>query len=177
MGWISYVQRCDICFVFHQINVTVFAAVILAHGAFHFRVAMMPNKNTFTAITTVARHFHMHFCYQRAGGIKYSQTPVGRFVFNGAGNPMGTEDDHLIIWHFMQFFNKNCTTLTQILHHKLVMDYLMTDVDGRTKHIQGTIYDVDCTVNTCAKTARVGKSNMHEQGLAYDKEAVLGSAF
>jgi hypothetical protein len=138
------------------------AAVVLAHGAFYFRVAMVADKNAFTAVAAVTHDFHVNLGYQRAGGIEYTQAAPGGFILYRTGHSMGTEDNQLVIWDFVQFIHKDRTTLTQVIHHKLVMDYLMPHIDWCTEYIQSTVNNFYSAINTRAKAAWVGESNLHE---------------
>jgi hypothetical protein len=42
------------------------------------------------------------------------------------------------------------------------MDYLMPHIDWCTEHIQSTVNNFYGAINTCAKAAWVGESNLHE---------------
>src|SRR5690606_32177836 len=70
---VFHLQRQHIGLIFHQINSTTFAVIVLAHGAFHFRVAFGPNQKPFAATGAVRAAFRMHFSHQRPGGIKSAQ--------------------------------------------------------------------------------------------------------
>jgi len=69
---------------------------------------------------------------------------------------MRTENDNGAIGYLVQFFYKNCTSFPQIFHNVPVMHDLMPHVNWRTEQFECAFDDGDGTVNSGAKTARIG---------------------
>ncbi len=65
---------------FHQVDITAVAAIILAHGAFHFRMSGMTNQNAFAPFCAETGHFQMHFGDQRTGSVKHLKSSQRGFL-------------------------------------------------------------------------------------------------
>src|SRR5690554_1554479 len=160
---VFYVQPLHVGFVFHQVDIAAVAVVVLAHGAFHFRVAVVADEHTFAAVAAVAHHFHMHFGDQRAGGVEHFQATAGGFVLYRLGYAVSAEDHQLVVWHFVQLVHKDGTALAQVAHHKLVVDHFVAHVNGRTEHVQCAVYDFYGAVYVGTEATGVSESDLHSQ--------------
>jgi len=68
---IVHLQVGDVFFVFNQVDGAAVAGVVLAHGAFDFRVTGMADQDAFATVAAITRHFDVHLGYQRASGIEH----------------------------------------------------------------------------------------------------------
>src|SRR5690554_1078728 len=160
---VFYFQLLYVRFVFHQVDVAAVAVVVLAHGAFHFRMTVVADEDAFAAVAAVAHHFHMHLGDQRAGGVKHFQATAGGFVLNRLGHAMGAEDHQFVIRHFVQLVYKDGAALPQVAHHKLVVDHFVAHVNGSTEHVQRAVYDFYGAVYAGTEATGVSESDLHSQ--------------
>src|SRR5450830_1687279 len=158
---VVYLQAGDVFFVFHQVDRATVAAVVLAHGAFDFRVAGVADQDAFTAIAAVARDFDMHLGDQRAGGIEYFQAAACRFGTYRLGYAMGTEDYDDVVRHLIEFFDKDGAASAQVFDHEFVVDDFMAHVDRRPEDFQGAVDDFDRPVHAGAEATGVGEFDLH----------------
>src|SRR5690606_24387387 len=163
LAWIFHFQHFYVGFVFHQVDVAAVAVVVLAHGAFHFRMAVVADEDAFASVAAVAHHFHMHFGDQRAGGVEHFQAAAGGFVLYRLGYAVGAEDHQLVIWHFVQLVHKDRAALPQVADHELVVDHFVAHVDGRPKHVQCAVYDFYGAVYAGTEATGVSESDLHSQ--------------
>ena len=120
----------------------------------------MANQNALLAALGVAQYFQMHFGDQWAGGIEHFQaTPLG-IGLHRPGNTVGRKDDDDIIGDFIQLFDKHSAAGAQRFNHKAVMNHLMTNIDGRTKHIERAVNDIDRAVHAGTKATRISQFNL-----------------
>lgn len=164
---IFHLQPGDIIFVFDEVDGATIAGVVLAHGAFDFRVPFMADQDGFATITAVLGHLDMHLGDQRAGRIEHLQATAGSFLAHSLGHTMGTEDDDDVIRHLVQFFDEDGPTVAQVFHHELVVHHFMAHVDRRAEDFQRTVDDLDCPVDPRAEAARVGEFDLHARLQAY----------
>src|SRR5471032_313900 len=118
----------------------------------------MANQNRFGALTAGARNFHMHFGYQRAGGIK-EHRQLTRFSFSThrLRHTVSREDQNRSIRHFTDLFDKNRTALTQAVYHIAVMHHFMTNVDRRSVELQRAFNNADRAINSRTKSSRISQ--------------------
>jgi len=74
---------------------------------------------------------------------------------------VGAENDRCGIGDFIEFFNKNRAALFEVFDHKAVVDDFMADVDRCAEEFNCALDDFNRAVNTGAKTAGIGKENVH----------------
>lgn len=153
---ILHFQTGNILLVFHQVDITAITVIVLAHGALHFRVAMVPDEDTFTAIAAVSHDFQVDLGDQRAGSVEDFQAPVGSFVLDRLGDAMGAEDHQGIVGHFVQLIHEDGAPVAQVIHHVLVVDHFVAHVDGGAEDLQGPVDDFDGSVHPGAEAAGVG---------------------
>ena len=158
---VLHLQVGDVFFIFYQVDSAPVAGVVLAHGAFNFRVTGVADQNAFTAITAVARHFDVHFGHQWARSIEYFQATACRFGTYGLGHAVGTEDDDNVIGHLVEFFDKDRTACAQVFDHELVMDDFMAHINRRPEDFQGAVDDFDRPVHAGAEATGVGEFDLH----------------
>jgi hypothetical protein len=79
----------------------------LPHGALYLGMSSMSDQYHLVSIATATGNFEMHFGYQRAGGIEYTQLALFCFFADRLGDAVGTEYHAVSIWHIAQFINKN----------------------------------------------------------------------
>lgn len=70
-------------FVFNEVDRAAIAGVVLAHGAFDFRVTGVADQDALTTVAAVFGDFDVHLRHQRAGCIEYFQATTGSFVAYG----------------------------------------------------------------------------------------------
>ncbi|MCY1177922.1 hypothetical protein D9M73_182480 [compost metagenome] len=159
---VAYLEGGDVLLVFNQVDVAAIGRVVLAHGAFHFRVAFVADEDAFVAVAAVAHDFHVHLGDQRAGGVEHLQAAILGFLAHGLGNAVGTEDDDGVIRHLVQLFDEDGATITQVFHHELVVHDFVAHVDRRAEHVQRAVDDLDRAVNAGAEAAGVGEFDLHD---------------
>ena len=71
--------------VFHQVD----AAFQLAHGAFHFGVALVADHDELKTLFVQLGHFYVHLGHQRAGGVKNLKAARLRLVLHGFAHAVG----------------------------------------------------------------------------------------
>jgi hypothetical protein len=65
-------------------------------------------------------------------------------------------------WNFIEFLNKNSTSSAQSIDYNFIVNDLMTNINGRSKQINGTINDINRAINARAKTSGIGELNLHQ---------------
>ena len=86
-----HLQCRNLIDILDQINIAAVAAIVLAHRAFDFGMALVADQNAFAAGAAVAQHFHMHLGHQRAGGI---ETPLSLRRFGLVAHRLGEHRAH-----------------------------------------------------------------------------------
>jgi hypothetical protein len=72
---------------------------------------------------------------------------------------VGAEHGDGVIWNFMQLFDELGALSLQPLDHVMIMNDLMTHIDGLAVFDQGPLNDIDRSHNPCAETARLGQNH------------------
>ncbi len=121
----------------------------------------MTDKDRFFTATAGARHFHMHFCHQRAGRVEDRQIAAFRFVAHRLGNAMRRENQDRAVRHFAYLLDKNRAALAQAVYHIAVMHHFMTHINRRAVQGQRVFDNADCTVNASTKPTRVSQQDLH----------------
>ncbi len=159
---VAHNQRRHLRLVLYQIDITSSTAVKLTHGAFDFRVTAMSDEDALAAIIAVARHFNMHFCHQRTGGVEHTQTTHRRLFAHRLRHAVGTEDHDAIIGHLVQLLHEDRATGTQVVDYESVVHYLVAHINRRAEHLQRPIDDIDSAIHTRAKPPGIGETNVHQ---------------
>src|SRR3546814_441386 len=134
---VTHLQGGDVFFILDQVDRTTVTSIVLAHGAFDFRMALVADQDALTTVTAVARHFDMDLGHQRAGGVEHLQAPTGGFGTHRLGNPVGTENHDDVVRHLIQFLDEDRPAATQVFDDKFVVDHFVAHVDGRPEYFQG----------------------------------------
>ncbi|KPY72158.1 Uncharacterized protein ALO45_05548 [Pseudomonas syringae pv. syringae] len=158
---VAHLQAGNILFVLDQIDRTAVGGVVLAHGAFDFRVTGVAYQDALAAITAVTGDLDMHLGHQRTGSIEHLQTTACRLGTNSLGNTVGAEDNDDVIRHLIQLFNEDRTARAQVFDDKFVVNDFMAHINRRTKHFQSAIDDFDRAVHSGTKAAGVGEFDLH----------------
>ncbi|KPW25998.1 Uncharacterized protein ALO83_04863 [Pseudomonas cannabina pv. alisalensis] len=158
---VAHLQRRHVVFILDQIDRAAIGGVVLAHGAFDFRVTGVADQDALATITAVASDLDMHFGDQRAGGIEDFQATTGSLGAHGLGNAVGTENNDDVVRHLVQLFDEDRAARAQVFDDKFVVYHFMSHVDRRTKHFQSAIDDFDRAVHTGTKAAGVGEFDLH----------------
>ena len=98
----------------------------------------------------------MYLGDQWTGGIKDLETSATSLILDCLGDTVGAENYDYIIRHFVQLIDKYRTPGAQVIHHKLVVDHLVADIDRGAKHFQSAIDYIDSAIDTGTETPRVG---------------------
>nr|WP_243411107.1 hypothetical protein [Salmonella enterica] len=160
LAFIFDIQRPDVLWRLHQVH-PPFRVAVLAHGAFHFRVPGVADENRFLTATAGARHFHMDFRHQRAGGVKNGKIAAFRLVTHRLGNPMSGENQNGAIRHFANLLYKDRPALAQAVHYIAVMHDFVPNVNWRAVNSERIFNNADSAVYPGAKTAWVGQQDLH----------------
>src|SRR5690606_12980592 len=151
----------DVLHVFYQVDAAV---VELAHGAFHFRVALVSDHDELVALAAQLGHFHMHLGHQGAGRIEDLKAPVIGLMTHGLAHAVGAEDEGGAGGHLGEVFDEDGTLGHEIVHHVGVVHDLVTHIDGRAVLGQGPLHDLDGAVDAGAKAPRLGQQNIVDTG-------------
>ena len=103
----------------------------------------------------------MDFGDQRAGGVKDFQATLSGFLMDTLGDAMGAEDHRGVIGDFGQLLDEHRSLLSQPIHNILIVHDLMAHIDRRFEQFQRSFHNSNGAVHTGAKTARIGKSDLH----------------
>ena len=76
---------------------------------------------------------------------------------------MRTENHNAIVGHFVEFIDENRAALAQIIDNEFVVHDFMAHIDRRTEHIERAIDDFDGAIDTGAKAARIGETNLRHR--------------
>jgi hypothetical protein len=85
----------------------VHARVGLAHGAFHFGVAVVADHDDLAALLAHLGHFHVHLGDQRAGGVEDAQAARIRLGAHRLGHAVGREHQRIAGRHFAQVLDED----------------------------------------------------------------------
>ena len=74
---------------------------------------------------------------------------------------MGTENHRATIRHLVQFIDKHGTARPQTFDNMAIMHDFMAHIDRGTKQLQCAFDNLDSTINTGTKTARICENNFN----------------
>ena len=168
---VAHLQRGDLLDAFHQIDIAPVGRVELPHRAFHLRVSGVSDQHTFMPLAAVARNFHVHLGDQRTGGIEHPEPTVLGLEPYRLRHTVCAEDHDRAIGHFVEFIDEHCTTLAQIIDHETVVHHLVAHVDRCAENLEGTIDDLDRTIDTGTEAARIGQPNAHRRNPPHRRTA------
>src|SRR5690606_25033616 len=165
LGGIGELIRIDIREIgrlFGGLDQDDLAGVELAHGADHFRVALVADQQDATAALVMALYRRMHFLHQRTGGVHRHELALFGVLVYCRGDPVGAENRDGPGGHFVQFLHEHGALVAEALHHELVVHDFMSHIDGRAEFFERLFHDADGTLHTRAKTAGRGEINLHK---------------
>src|SRR5690606_19900275 len=97
----------------------------------------------------------VHFRNQRAGCIEDLQTALLGLAAHGPGYAMRRKNDDGATGRIVEFIDENCALFVQILYDVPVMYDFMPHVNGATVQFEGSLDDLDGTIDARAKAARL----------------------
>jgi hypothetical protein len=77
----------------------------------------------------------MYLCHQGAGGVKYLELATLGLALYRFGNAMSAEDDVIIVGNLVEFLDKYCALLLEVIDDVAVMHDFMAHVDRRAKKL------------------------------------------
>ena len=146
---------------FNQINLAAVPRVVAPQCALNLRVPGVANQHAFNPAGSIARHFHVHLGDQRTGRIKYLKSATIRLVLDGTADSVRTKDHRGIVGHLLEFFDKYRTAVAQAIHHIAVMNHLVANINRRAEDIDGTVDNLDRSIDPSTKPPRIGQFNLH----------------
>ncbi|MNL08466.1 hypothetical protein D3C87_1291890 [compost metagenome] len=158
---VVHLQFGDVFLVFDEVDRTAIAGIVLAHGAFDFRVPGVADKDAFTAVAAVACDFDVHLGHQRASGIEHFQATAGGFGAHSLGNTVGAEDHDHVVRHLIQLLDEDRATIAQVFDDEFVVDHFVAHIDRRPEDFQGAVDDFDRPVHAGAEATGVGEFDLH----------------
>ncbi len=132
-----------------------------AAGAFHFGMAAMADNDQFIAGAMVFLCLHVHFSYERAGGVDDLQAAVFCFLHAPVRHAMGAENGDGAGGHIGQRLGENGAFFPEIADDVLVMHYFVQHIDRRTEDFQCFLDHVDRSDNAGAESAGFGEGHLH----------------
>src|SRR6185437_1020241 len=77
------------------------------------------------------------------------------------GHAMGAEYSDGAFGHLVQFLDKAGAIVLELVHHMLVVNDLVADIDGLAILIERLLHDIDGTHDPGTEAARLGKNDTH----------------
>ena len=151
----GHLQPLHVGLGLHQMD----AVIGLTHGAFHLGVAGVADHDDVVAFLAHLGHFHVHLGDQRTGGVEDLQATTGSLGPHGARHAVGGKDHRGAVRHLVQLVDEDGALLAQRGDHVVVVDDLVTHVDGRAMQRQRTLDDGDGAIDAGAEAARLRQQN------------------
>ncbi len=102
----------------------------------------------------------VYFAHQRACGIYKEHFPRLCLFGNRFRHAMRRKNNGTpIVRNFVEFFYKDRAFFAQAINDIFIMHYFVTHIDRRAIFIKRPLNDLDCTIHTCAETARRRQEN------------------
>ena len=76
---------------------------------------------------------------------------------------MGRKNDGRTGWNLIEFINEHRAHAPQARDNMVVMNNFMAYVDRRPELIESTFDDLDCTIDTGTKSARLRQHDLHQR--------------
>src|SRR5689334_17270850 len=133
----------------------------LAHRAFDFWMAGMPDQDQLAAAAGIALALVVNLRDQRTGRIENRQAARLRILDHGLRHTMGTEHGHRTVGNFVQFLDEARTLVLQRVDDVLVVHDLMADIDGLAELLERPLDDVDRANDAGAESAGLGENDSH----------------
>ena len=78
------------------------------------------------------------------------------------GAQIGPTGVFSVVGNIGELLHEDRAFLGQVVHDVLVVDHLVTHIDGGTEDIERPLDDLDGPIHTCAKSTGIGKDDFHE---------------
>ena len=118
-------------------------------------MAFVADHDDLASLLAHARDFRVHLGHEGAGGIEHAQPARVGLAANREGHAVGGKDDGAARRNVRQFLDEDGALRAKVLHHELVVDDLVTHVDGRAVHLERALDDGDRAVDARAESARL----------------------
>ena len=139
----------------------------LAHGADHLGVPGVPDEHDFQSKGMVPFGLDMHFGHQRARGIEKEHLARAGRCRDSLRHPVCREYHRRVgIRDLVQLLHKNGAFGPKVVHYELVVDDLMSHVDGRTVFFESQLDNLDGAVDAGAEAAWGSKIDRERRPLA-----------
>jgi len=99
----------------------------------------------------------MHLGDQRAGGVEDVEAALGRLAAHRLADAVGAEHQGRAGRHLGQVFDEDRALGLQVIDDIGVVHDLVAHIDGRAELDQRPLDDLDRTIDTGAKAARLGQ--------------------
>ena len=145
-----------------QIDATgAVAAPVLPERALDLRMPGVTDEDALPALVLVMTDLHVDLGDQRADGVEDLEAPPCAFLAHRLGDPVGAEDHGAVVGNIVKLVNEHGTLGAQAIDDILVVDDLVADIDRRPIEIECALDDPDGAIDSGAKTAWVGKHDLH----------------
>ena len=112
----------------------------------------------------------MHFGDQWTGGVEHLQSALLGLFLHHPGDTVGTENNDGVVGHLVQFLDENRAPAAQSIHHEAVVHHLMTHINRRPEHVQGTVDDGDGAIDAGTETTGIGETDIHRDQFIVNSE-------
>ena len=158
LAGIAYDQFIDVRRGLHQIDPgLIVRAPVLAHGAFHLGVALVPDQHHLVARFAMPCDLQMHLGDQGAGGIEHGQVTLPGLLAHLLRHAVGAEDHGASIRDLGQFVDEYGAAVAQTLYHEAIVHDLVAHVDRCPEGVECAFHDLDGPVDTGTETTGVGE--------------------
>ncbi len=156
-GRVAHLQPIDVGGLLHQVD----ARVRLAHRALDLGVPGVPDHHHLAPFLAHLGDFDVHLGDQRAGRIEDPQLARIGGVAHRARHAVRGEDHRRAVGHLVELVDEHRTACAQFTHHVLVVHDLVSHVDRCAVEIERALDDLDRSVHSGAKAARLCKKGFH----------------
>ena len=156
-GWICHLEFFGFLDCFDQMH----SIGRLPHRPFYFHVPRVTDHDDLEPRPLHAMHFLMDLGDQGAGGVEGSQATLGCRNADRRRDAMSAENQARAGLHIFGFFDEDRAFRPQIIHHPLVVDDLVAHVDRFLVSGDASLDNLDCPVDTSAKTPGIRENNFH----------------
>ena len=107
----------------------------------------------------VAFGFAMDLGDQRTGRIDIEQVAPARLGRHRFRHAVRGKDDGTVVGHLVEFVDEDRALCLQVLDHETIVHDLVPHIDRPAVALQGTLDDLDGTVDAGAEAARTGEQD------------------
>ena len=133
------------------------AALDPPHRALDLGMAGVADQHDVEAARGVALALFVDLGDQRAGGIDHVQMALAGRARHALGDPVRAEHRDRTFRNLIDLVDEAGALALQRLHHVLVVDDLVPDVDRGAKQLQRALDDLDRPLHARAEPARLGQ--------------------